>query len=163
MPTESRRRLKGKRNQCPLSRERTDVIRGLSLQQWTDYFLSISFCGWQAWGVVWLSVAGPWHTGLATCAVSWRRRWGWGRSACSPLPLQAAKLVTSLPKQKFRLVLQHHTITRLQKSKGVVGKWTGEATDRGREREGKRRLGQPSFPGPKTGRRGSLDGIRLNR
>lgn len=65
----------------------------------------------------------------------------WG--ACSPLPLEAAKRLTSLPKQKCKLALQHRTMTQLHKPKGVVGKWTGEAAGPGREWQGKR--GQDSW------------------
>lgn len=82
---------------------------------------------------------------LGLCRWSWSLMLGaWegcgdGAGGISSVPQGHRKaLITSLPKHKCKLDLQHHTITQLHKSKGVVGKWTGEAAGQGREQKLKR-------------------------
>ena len=75
--------------------------------------------------------------------LSLRRVCGDGAREISSAPQGHRKaLVTSLPKHKCKLDLQHHTITQLHKSKGVVGKWIGEAAGQGREQKGERDWGR---------------------
>lgn len=66
--------------------------------------------------------AGHLPMGLVIRALSLRATWGWGEVLASTSQGHCKAPVTALPKQKCKLVLQHHTATWLHKSKGMVGK-----------------------------------------